>query len=852
MLAARVPTAVSRQDLTRCDSDVSSEGGKPAAGYWDDVEWEVVAYAAVSFCYALGQSLYDIFQSQQAKASTTGLLNWWSGSALTSLLGPGDDAYVSAYAYAILVSAYAFAKAVSSPYVGDLSDRFGRRRVLVATLVCTGLALLLCGRAERFATVLVVRLLTGCVANGGLLTARATDVATTHAQRTRLFALFTTSWAVARVVAAAMVRLAHLGMRTACCLACLCELVAAAIAALAFYDRTADGATTPSRVRRKKRAGRKPAALPTTPGGTRVSFRSLAKSVLSERLAYSLFLTSMVTPRVDAASFVWTRFGEGPEAVGVLKALEAVAVGVVSLTPFPRMLFDRFGEVGTAVVTSVAIAFGWLAIAAAPSMAVLYCTVFARAACAAVYDPASRSLIFQRARDLEADGHKTGSLVGLQQSLKGATQVFGSWLGAYVTSLSVSLPLFVSAATSVANALVIAVECDDEPGDDEEEEVVEVSAPPSPEREKLGRDGLRRRKRAPPKTPPPVVAEAVAVGSPRTFLPEEYSYEAPPPLPPLGVSEIRAAFSERDAPRGDGPRKRARLLCYGPTVAGRGLPARSDDEASEADDDDRDGDRADRDLGAASVAAVAAWLRSRGQAFAAAQAQAAGVDGTALAIGTAEELFEALDGRVSRLVCRSILLAARSRRGAADLRAARDGGPEASTPAPALDGLSPRGRRLALEVRAAAAGPELVVVAPERAAVQAALLAFRGGVDGPHFVAHDAARRAATHATRELRLEYGDAVDFSPCDDEGGGPGDDRALDARARGRHAYALLCFVRARPETDVAVVAAEEVLEAVVHATSRRGDEPVVFAPNRACDLVVAFDATDDLEDDQPEGW
>ena len=109
--------------------------------------------------------------------------------AVHKLRNPDADwtaahAHVSAYAYAILVSAYAFAKAVSSPYVGDLSDRFGRRRVLVATLVCTGLALLLCGRAERFATVLVVRLLTGCVANGGLLTARATDVATTHAQRT--------------------------------------------------------------------------------------------------------------------------------------------------------------------------------------------------------------------------------------------------------------------------------------------------------------------------------------------------------------------------------------------------------------------------------------------------------------------------------------------------------------------------------------------------------------------------------------------------------------------------------------------------------------------------------------------
>ena len=178
MLAARVPTAVSRQDLTRCDSDVSSECGKAKTrGYWDELmKGEVVAYAAVSFCYALGQSLYDIFQSQQAKSSTKNLLQWW-----TARLGREGDAHVSAYAYAILVSVYAFAKAVSSPYVGDLSDRFGRRRVLVATLVLTGLALLLCGRAERFWAVLLARLLTGCVANGGLLTARATDVAATRA-----------------------------------------------------------------------------------------------------------------------------------------------------------------------------------------------------------------------------------------------------------------------------------------------------------------------------------------------------------------------------------------------------------------------------------------------------------------------------------------------------------------------------------------------------------------------------------------------------------------------------------------------------------------------------------------------
>ena len=131
MLAARVPTAISRQDLSRLDAASPRRSPRhQRRAVWEDLwDREVVAYAVVSFCYALGQSLYDIFQSQQAKLMTSSLLQRWSVS--------DEDGYVAAYAYALLVSAYAFAKAVSSPYVGFLSDRFGRRPVLVATLVCT-------------------------------------------------------------------------------------------------------------------------------------------------------------------------------------------------------------------------------------------------------------------------------------------------------------------------------------------------------------------------------------------------------------------------------------------------------------------------------------------------------------------------------------------------------------------------------------------------------------------------------------------------------------------------------------------------------------------------------------------
>mmetsp|Transcript_10242 Transcript_10242/g.15474 ORF Transcript_10242/g.15474 Transcript_10242/m.15474 type:complete len:613 (+) Transcript_10242:88-1926(+) len=387
---------------------------------------EARAYAAVSLLYALGQSLYDIFSSQQAKSSTLRFKN----------------AYLAAYAYAILVSAYPMAKALSSPYVGHLSDKIGRKSVLVATLVATGLCLACCGSAESYWGVLVARFATGCVANGGLLTARATDIAADHAQRTRLFSLFTTAWAIARVGAAVLVRLLTLDVARACKFAAWCEIAAAVIALIGFrgiYPREID-------TKQKQ----------TLPTANKPSFRNLAREMLSERLALCLFATSMLTPRVDATAFVSRRFGdEGlAQSVGYLKAVEAVAVVTVGLTPVSKRLSKFFGEAGAAVLAALAVALGWIGVAYAPNILALYILVAIRAACAAVYDPAARSLVWARAADRK---DKTpGSVAGLQQSLKGATQVFSSWLGAYLTTLSVSAPLAISAVAMVANALSVA------------------------------------------------------------------------------------------------------------------------------------------------------------------------------------------------------------------------------------------------------------------------------------------------------------------------------------------------------------------------------------------------------------
>ena len=92
-------------------------------------------------------------------------------------------------------------------------------------------------------------------------------------------------------------------------------------------------------------------------------------------------------------------------------------------------------------------------------------------------------------------------------------------------------------------------------------------------------------------------------------------------------------------------------------------------------------------------------------AFAAQQARAAGVDGTALQIGEADELHDALGGEVSKLVCRAILRAARSKAGARDLLKSVSSGEDSPTSpflkgdAGALCGLTSVGRRRALELR---------------------------------------------------------------------------------------------------------------------------------------------------------
>ena len=162
----------------------------------------------------------------------------------------------------------------------------------------------------------------------------------------------------------------------------------------------------------------------------------------------------MLTPRVDAASFVWKRFGAGP-GVGVLKATGGRAVVAVSLTPAAQALEVRFGGAGPPwwppVVSREG---GW---GSRPHRACLYCACarVSRSCCAAFDATRGAVLMLQRA----TSSTKKRFFDGHPELHEGRHASLRFWLGAYLTSLSVALPLFVSAASSLANAFNIAVEC---------------------------------------------------------------------------------------------------------------------------------------------------------------------------------------------------------------------------------------------------------------------------------------------------------------------------------------------------------------------------------------------------------
>ena len=189
----------------------------------------------------------------------------------------------------------------------------------------------------------------------------------------------------------------------------------------------------------------------------RPSMRAGMRQILSEPIVCAMYVLTALTPRIDVQAFMSAYHGSGVEAVALIKVIESVAVTLIPMTPLVYVVSTTYGNVDGAIYSAALIMVCWLAMPFAGTVGQLHVLVVLRSAVNAVYDPSIKSIMISR------DGtHRRnrgdlarGAAVGLQQSLKGMTQVFASWLGAYLSSMSPALPVYMSAAVFAANAFAI-------------------------------------------------------------------------------------------------------------------------------------------------------------------------------------------------------------------------------------------------------------------------------------------------------------------------------------------------------------------------------------------------------------
>ena len=122
-----------------------------------------------------------------------------------------EDLGASAGVIGLLLASYSLAQLIGSPFLGRLSDRIGRRPLLVLALCGSAVGHLLTGLAGSVGVLVVARVLDGFSgASVSVAYAAAADLATPE-ERPRLFGLLGAGFAVGLVVGPALGSLAALG-----------------------------------------------------------------------------------------------------------------------------------------------------------------------------------------------------------------------------------------------------------------------------------------------------------------------------------------------------------------------------------------------------------------------------------------------------------------------------------------------------------------------------------------------------------------------------------------------------------------------------------------------------------------
>lgn len=334
-----------------------------------------------------------------------------------------------------LLTAYSLAQLVGAPILGRLSDRFGRRPVLIASLLGASAAMVFSGLAQTLVTLCLARALAGLF-GGSISTAQAyiADV-TEPGERAKFMGILGAAIGFGFVLGPALgvaLDLLGLGFPGAAFTAAGLAAANAVAAFVRLEESRPESARTTSR----------------PPLGAWL--RGLTKPGLWQALAATFLTTfAFVSMETTFALYGQERFGLDPRGFGLV----LVFVGMVMIVVQGGLIGRLTGRFG---VRPVAVAGGLLmgaALAGLPFMPSLVGAALALGVLAigqGLSVPTHATLVSHAASHTEQ-----GSTLGARQSFAAAARAIGPILAGPLYDFQAAAPYFTSGALAVVAGLLL-------------------------------------------------------------------------------------------------------------------------------------------------------------------------------------------------------------------------------------------------------------------------------------------------------------------------------------------------------------------------------------------------------------
>jgi DHA1 family tetracycline resistance protein-like MFS transporter len=334
-----------------------------------------------------------------------------------------------------LLTAYSAAQFLSSPYLGRLSDRVGRRPILLLSLAGSALALTLTGFAQSLWLLLIARTLDGLF-GGSIATGQAYIADSVQPEeRARSMGALGAAVGLGFVFGPALgAGLSRFGFGTA-------AFVAAGIAAANFVfawfrlpeSRGRGGPATQARF------------------SLAVLGEALRRPAIA-RIVGAMFLATFAFASMEAtfALFGQRRFGLDGAGFGEIFTYLGI-VAIVVQGWLVRRLLARCNERQLAVAGAVLMAAGLLAVPLARSLPFAVASLTVLALGQGFVSPSLVTLLSR-----ESGAHEQGGTLGIGQSAAAAARASGPLVAGLLYDATIGLPYLAAGLLALAGALLVA------------------------------------------------------------------------------------------------------------------------------------------------------------------------------------------------------------------------------------------------------------------------------------------------------------------------------------------------------------------------------------------------------------